>query len=134
MDFNRYVGLPYKDKGRGPDGYDCWGLVRLVFSEQAGITLPSYVDDYVTAEDHQATADLIAGRMEPWFEIDEKRVRPLDGVLMTRCGVERHMGLVVKRGYVLHILPDEGLSRIESYNSVRLAKRVSRFLRHEALK
>lgn len=133
MDFNQYVGLPYLDKGRDRAGLDCWGLLRLVYEEQAGIILPSYAEHYSTAEDRQAIADLIAGRQQPWSEIAEEAVKPLDGLLMCHGGLERHVGVVVRRGYVLHVgleIPD---SRIEAYGSIRLRRRVSRFLRHEAL-
>ena len=133
MDFNQYVGLPYRDKGRDRSGLDCWGLLRLVYHEQAGIALPSYAEDYVTAEDRQAIADLIAGRRQPWSEVAEETVKPLDGLLMCHAGLERHIGIVVRRGLVLHVGLEIPESRIESYRSLRLKRRVSRFLRHEAL-
>jgi cell wall-associated NlpC family hydrolase len=132
-DFAAYVGLPCKDNGRDRSGLDCWGLVRLVFAEQAGIILPSYSDLYVTTEDSEAIADLIAHRMEPWREIDERAVRPLDGVMMRFGKSECHMGLVVRRGFVLHTGLMIGASRIERYDAIKLRRRVTRFLRHEAL-
>jgi cell wall-associated NlpC family hydrolase len=33
------LGLPYKAGGRGPDFYDCWGVV-IAFYKEAGITIP----------------------------------------------------------------------------------------------
>ena len=132
-DFDAYVGLPCKENGRDRDGLDCWGLVRLVYAEQAGIVLPSYSDLYVTTEDSEAIEALIAGRMEPWHEVAEQDVRPLDGVLMRYGKSECHMGLVVRRGFVLHTGLLIGSSRIERYTSLRLKRRVARFVRHEAL-
>lgn len=41
IDINRYVGIPYKEGARGPDAYDCYGLVMSVF-EDAGIRLPCW--------------------------------------------------------------------------------------------
>ena len=132
VDFNSFTGLPYRDLGRGPDAYDCWGLVVAVY-EMAGIKLPSYAEAYVSAEDLKAIADLISGSLQPWREINEREVKPLDGVLVTMGGCERHIGLVVKRGYMLHIGLDLGPSRIERYDAMYLRKRISRFMRHEAL-
>lgn len=133
IEFNQYVGLPFRDKGRDRDGLDCWGLLRLVYAEQAGVDLPSYAEDYATAADTRALADMIAGRLLPWREVSEEAVKPLDGLLMCHGGMERHIGVVVRRGLVLHIGLEIPTSRIEHYGSLRLKRRVSRFLRHEAL-
>ena len=35
------VGVPFEDGGRGPDSFDCWGLVREVY-HRYGIELPDY--------------------------------------------------------------------------------------------
>ena len=132
-DFASYVGLPFKDQGRDRSGVDCWGLLRLVYVELAGVVLPSYADTYVTTEDGEAIQALIAGRLEPWAEVPERAVRPLDAVLMRYGREESHIGLVVRRGSVLHTGLHIGASRIELYNGMRLKRRVTRFLRHEAL-
>ena len=124
--------MPFRDKGRGKDGVDCWGLLRLVYEEQVGVRLPAFVEDYVTEQDTAAVAALIAGHTDGWREIAEAEVRPLDAVLMRQNGVERHIGIVVKRGLVLHVGLGED-SRIEPYNSMRLRRRISRFMRYEAL-
>lgn len=51
-----YVGLPYKDRGRGPDGWDCWGGVRMVMHEVFHRELPDYLDAYTTADDSRSVA------------------------------------------------------------------------------
>lgn len=40
--WGRYVGLGFSDGGRGPDKFDCWGLVRQIYIDRAGVVLPSY--------------------------------------------------------------------------------------------
>jgi cell wall-associated NlpC family hydrolase len=131
--FSCYVGLPFKDKGRDRHGLDCWGLLCLVYIEQTGIILPSYRDDYVTAQDYKALESLMQDSVGDWREISEREARPLDGVLMKRGGVECHVGVIVKRGYVLHVGAEFPFSRIESYRSMRLKRTISRFMRHEGL-
>ena len=43
---DRYIGLPWKIGGRElHGGIDCWGLVRLVMRDEAGIDMPSWGDD-----------------------------------------------------------------------------------------
>jgi len=39
--FDDLIGKPYKENGRGPDGYDCYGLVEEI-SHRLGIDLPSF--------------------------------------------------------------------------------------------
>lgn len=40
---NRYLQCTYEDGGRGPDVFDCWGLVRHVRYAELGLRLlPSY--------------------------------------------------------------------------------------------
>jgi len=41
MDMMKYLGMPYKIKGRSIDGCDCYGFVRLVLSDH-GIQIPVY--------------------------------------------------------------------------------------------
>ncbi len=39
IDVNPIIGKPYKLGGRGPDVFDCWGVVLWVY-RQLGISLP----------------------------------------------------------------------------------------------
>jgi hypothetical protein len=129
--FDQYVGLPYLDHGRDRKGLDCWGLLRLIYQEQANIVLPTY--SYDTAEDRETAARIIAGNEEPWYEIAEEDVLPLDAVLMKRAGVECHIGVITRRHYVLHIGLDYNDSVVEPYYAMRLKRRVTRFIRHKKM-
>ncbi|MBR8084568.1 NlpC/P60 family protein [Burkholderia vietnamiensis] len=39
-DINRYVGLEWAAGARGPDTFDCWGLLRHVEAEHFGVKVP----------------------------------------------------------------------------------------------
>lgn len=42
LDVNKYIGVPFVDKGRDPEtGLDCWGLIVAVLNDM-GITIPDY--------------------------------------------------------------------------------------------
>jgi len=44
MNFSKYIGLPYKNKGRNFNGVDCYGIVYLIYKEEKNINLPDFSD------------------------------------------------------------------------------------------
>lgn len=126
--FDRYVGIPYLDRGRSMAGCDCYGLVRLVLAELRGIDLPSFVENYVSATDRAALARLIAGEIAPWQQVEFGQEQPFDGVLMRAGRCLSHIGLVVAPGRLLHVSEGED-SRIERYRVPPLSHRVVGFYR-----
>ena len=44
MNFEKYINLPYKHKGRDFSGIDCWGLVYLVYKEEKNILIPNFTE------------------------------------------------------------------------------------------
>jgi cell wall-associated NlpC family hydrolase len=129
MLFDRFVGIPYLDKGRSLVGLDCYGLVRLVFRELRGIELPSYVADYATGADRTAIAHLIKGEIDAWDEVRAGDEIAFDGVLIREAGFPRHIGLVVTPGLMLHVERGE-TSRIERYRTGTFSHRIAGFYRY----
>ena len=130
--FDCFVGLPYRDKGRG-EQVDCWGLVVRVFSELRGIALPSYTDSYITADDRVALAALIGGELDPWDEIAPGDEQTFDCVLMKEAGYPRHIGVVTQPGMLLHVQRGE-TSCIERYRHGALRHRVVGFYRYREMR
>lgn len=129
MVFDRFVGIPYLDKGRSIVGIDCWGLLHLCYRELRGVDLPSYAERYVTGSDRSAVARLIAGELDGWQEIPAGEETTFDGLLMREGSFPRHIGIVAAPGMVLHVQPGE-TSRIERYRSGNLANRIVGFYRY----
>jgi cell wall-associated NlpC family hydrolase len=42
INLNDYIGKPYVLGARGPDAFDCWGLVCAIYEAQLGVTLPDW--------------------------------------------------------------------------------------------
>lgn len=42
LQLDPYIGKPFRSGGRGPEAYDCWGLVIAVYRDLYGIALPDY--------------------------------------------------------------------------------------------
>lgn len=126
-----YVGLPYKDKGRGPDGWDCWGGVRMVLAEVFGTELPDYGDEYETAADRAAVAVAVEhGLADGWERID----RPEPGALLILriAGRPWHCGLIVAPNLFLHWVPN-ATSCIERLDSLMWTRRIEGIYRRRVL-
>lgn len=132
----RYVGIPFLSGGRTRAAVDCWGLVRLVFAERAGITLPSH--DTVAADDLLRVMGRVreAVLIPPWTtRVPLGGERPLDVVVMSdRPGksIPTHVGVIVAPGSVLHA-QEATMSSIMRLDAPALRGRVLGIYRHDAL-
>lgn len=84
-------GKPYRSGAKGPDAFDCSGLVHYVF-KQNRVPLP------VTAE-----AQGRAG-----YEINRDNIQPGDLVLF-RIGSDWHVGIMVGRNEFVHASKSRGV-------------------------
>jgi cell wall-associated NlpC family hydrolase len=91
---NDLIGKPFVMGARGPDAYDCWGLVREVMQRmRPGLALPDWASDQMTRQRHR---DLMANQCPVFCQ----RTKALeDGVLLysERAG---HVAIIVN-GWVL---------------------------------
>ena len=126
-----YIGIPFVAHGRDRMGWDCWGLVHVILAERFRVQVPSYIDDYASTNDAQALGRLIRGEMTPWRAVtgDEHAG---DVVLLRVRGAPMHVGLVVAKGWMLHV--EEGIdSMVERYDGPRWEKRLIGVYRHEVM-
>ncbi|MFE3838893.1 C40 family peptidase [Pseudogemmobacter sonorensis] len=125
---DRYVGIPYADLGRTRDGCDCYGLVRLVYAGELGITLPPYLG-YGSVEEHAEIAALIEGaRLSPfWQAVDAPA--PFDIAVFRRGRLSTHLGIVIRPGLMLH-MQDEDCAKIESWRGGVWGGRLTGHYRH----
>ncbi|CAN2532525.1 hypothetical+protein [Methylocapsa aurea] len=126
---NDYVGLPWRARGRDRAGLDCWGLVRLVYWERVGLSLPAYSESYATAEERAEISSVISGERASgdWREVDEPLV--YDVALFRIGGLESHVGVIVGPGLMLHVTEGHD-SEIVRIFAPQWAPRLSRVMRH----
>lgn len=101
VSLSRYVGIPFLDGGRDRAGCDCWGLVRLVLRERAGIEVPTYGE--ISAADLVRVTDTIRTEADrgPWLEVGCDQVRAFDVCLLR--GRPLHVGIMRDPLHVLHV-------------------------------
>lgn len=108
----RAMPVPFLDRGRTYEGWDCWGLVFCALRDVAGVLLPDYSDLYADAHDLDAVSRAIAARpVKDWLRIDPRQVGALDAVLMNYQGHPVHIGLAVDSRHMLHAFKGGGTVR-----------------------
>lgn len=140
----RYMGIPFVDDGMTITGLNCYGLVRLVLLEQAGVEIPPYHE--LTAEQMMAAAEEISSRSlaPPWHPVEIGQEKAFDivvlrALLSSRDTGEGHVGVVTQPGWILHIersiesthVPFRDTNEVRGHITVK--RRVVRIVRHEAL-
>lgn len=127
MDARPYIGLPWADGGRGPQAYDCYGLIRLVYRQEYGIELPSLTEAYASALERREVAALLGEDRPLWAETVGE---PAEGdvVVLRVNGEPAHLGLVVEPGQMLHVRR-KAAACLERYDGLRWRNCVEGFLR-----
>lgn len=101
-----YIGIPYVDKGRKLDGADCWGLVRIVHMQEAGIEIPSYGD--ISEKDLlRVVREMKAGlESDIWVDVADRPRAAMDVVVMTKldevASFPYHVGIMMSPTRMLH--------------------------------
>jgi cell wall-associated NlpC family hydrolase len=134
-----YMRSPFRHRGRDREGCDCFGLVRLVLAEQAGIILP--LNDLIDPQDGPAVSEAVDEEAATWLLVQAGQEREFDIVVLRAAfkapdgrsyGGDVHMGIVTRLGYLLHTEERNGPMHVPfSHASVR--NRIRRIYRHKAL-
>lgn len=104
--FEKYIGIPFEYKGRGPDAYDCYGLLRKLYQEHRGILIP----DYNSETEVERIAMQFSAGIEDWVEVEK---REGVAVLMRVSGLGAHVGYVIGDGKFIHTWERTGGVAIE---------------------
>lgn len=107
------IGLPFIDGGRGPDGYDCWGLVREVYA-RCGIPLRDYK---LSCYDAAGFSERAEAERPRWLRHMEEKA-PVPSVVAIRLNSPNisHVGVYIGGGKFIHTREKTGVC-IERLNS-----------------
>lgn len=99
MNYDRYIGLPYKENGRDESGIDCWGLARLFYKRELDIDLPSYAELYDGSYDVRVP-QTIEHYKDNWTRTDTPQTGDL--CLFKIMGEPSHVGIYIGGDKFLH--------------------------------
>ena len=117
----KYVCLPFSQ-------YNCYELLRKIYTEEFGITLP-VIDRGSTFETRKIFKKEVAN-FKHWKPIKEESER--DVIILRVLGYPFHIGMVIKKGWMLHTESIVGESVIECYERSTWEHRVVGFRRYFA--
>jgi hypothetical protein len=116
MNILDYLGKPWVRFGRGPDSFDCWGLVRHFYAQEFDLDLPLHV---IAPERLAEVVKTMRSSLEnDWVQVEEMQENCL--VVMSSKRQPHHVGACIshREKTVLHCASNQNtccqpLSHIE---------------------
>lgn len=104
---DRALDVPFVEKGRSFEGWDCWGLVYVAYREVFGISLPAATEEYnSTRRRRELQRALARNKGADWVLADP--YEPGDVALVEMLGRNCHVGLMFSDMYMLHVQENIG--------------------------
>ena len=101
--FKKYIGIPYKKSGLSIEALDCFGLLRLIYKEMLGITLPklNHIGYDKNWDGSQITenVDRFWRRVDPPYQL-------YDGLIFYKYNgskIVNHIGCFISDNKLIHI-------------------------------
>jgi cell wall-associated NlpC family hydrolase len=107
MTYSDLIGRPFRNGGRGPDEFDCYGLVKFLIERDTGRRVP----DYVTPTDTGAVHALMIVSREFWTRLPGPKV---GSMVFFKLGREVcHVGYMISHTLFIHAWEKSGGVTIE---------------------
>jgi len=124
----KYLGKRWEPGARGPDSFDCWGLVYDFYKRYLGVSLPLYL---VLPSDLRKVSETAENEIEGdmWTRVDEPEA--FDVVGLGKKSIIHHVGLFLENdgGLILHV--GNGIpAKAESLNDIKKQYKRIEFYRH----
>jgi cell wall-associated NlpC family hydrolase len=102
MNIDDYIGIPFRHGARGPDAFDCYGLVAAVLLAAKGVSIPDWHADSPHPQGaSRAIAAALRGECEGGRAEKVEQPQDFDIAIVGSYSRPHHVGLYVHGG-VLH--------------------------------
>lgn len=122
------IGKPFADNGRGPEAYDCYGLVIEVM-RRIGVVLPDY-NLLCGGHDPAHIAASVEAASADWEKIEGPEIGSLVTIAYPFPGTISHVGVVIGTDLFIHTRKATGGVSIDRLSSVAWSKRIRGFYRY----
>jgi len=133
IDINEYIGKRWVANGKGPDTFDCWGLVADVYAKHLGLALPEFdITPYTRSAAIRALTSGCEKELElgNFIEVDEPQ--DYDVIMLENHHRCHHVGVYLHRG-VLHVNEVIQGCHWDSYDLFRVTSAKCRIYRHQSM-
>jgi cell wall-associated NlpC family hydrolase len=118
-----WIGIPYRELGRGPEAYDCLGLFLALQRQRHGRNLHDPLCSMSEAVRRQVAQE----NSDMWRKVDTAREG--DAVLIYVTGRALHVGYALDDRSMLHVETDVG-AVIEEFTGLGFAARLEGVYRY----
>lgn len=100
-----WLGFPYDRKGRGPKGYDCFGLWRAVYEHRFGVVVPDPYpqEGHVIRQGGSRQLELMFRKLDSCAPVSEGAA-----LLIRDRGHPLHIGYAIDNEHFLHTTSEMG--------------------------
>jgi len=127
-DYSKYLGIPYRARGRDFHHCDCWGLVRLFLKGEYGIELDNFTQ--YSVDNLEEVKRIAEEEKENWIKVEVPDVG--DVVELKIMKRDWHVGIIPFHGYVLHICNNR-FSQMDKITSPLICRNIKGYWRHRDL-
>lgn len=130
-DCDKFTNIFYHKDKRDFNFCDCYGICYLFNKEVLNKEIPKYLGEDIYSKD--SINALYNTKKNEWTKISKGKEFSGDVVSINMRGMPVHVGVVVEKGTMLHIMENRH-AVIESYNSTRWKNKLDSFWRYESTK
>ena len=123
ININDLIGKPFKVGGRGPDYYDCWGIVVECYKRLGSIVPDFSMSGPVCLSYHKKTSEIIENEIQKdvWEELD-KPEEPCVVIFKEHPYFTQHIGMYLGYGKYIHISKNIGVEIDRLDNPIKKQK------------